>query len=134
MVPPKLNLVPQHRDTEDEDGEAGNASASNVSAHPSSEKRENLRILEALLFAASEPLDEKTLGASLKGGADLPALIEELRSSYQARGVNRRNSCQGRRRTQVRRRLRFWGRGRIRMPVTREVLDAPDHQRGPHVV
>ena len=34
------------------------------------ERPEELRLLEALLFAAGEPLDEKTLGARLPAGVD----------------------------------------------------------------
>ena len=48
----------------------------------------SLRLLEALLFAASEPLDEATLASHLPDGADLAALLEELRDRYSGRGVN----------------------------------------------
>jgi segregation and condensation protein B len=49
---------------------------------------EELRLLEALLFASAEPLDEKTLGARLPQGADVKAALEQLRADYAARGVN----------------------------------------------
>ena len=45
-------------------------------------------MLEALLFAASEPLDEASLLDRLPNGVDLPALLAELAETYQARGVN----------------------------------------------
>jgi segregation and condensation protein B len=48
---------------------------------------EHLRMTEALLFAASEPLDEKALASSLPEGADVPALIAELQRLYDGRGV-----------------------------------------------
>jgi segregation and condensation protein B len=48
----------------------------------------HLRILEALLFAASEPLDEKALASALPAGADIAALIAELKHQYEGRGVN----------------------------------------------
>jgi len=48
---------------------------------------EHLRMTEALLFAASEPLDEKALASSLPEGADVPALIAELQRLYEGRGV-----------------------------------------------
>jgi segregation and condensation protein B len=48
---------------------------------------EHLRMAEALLFAASEPLDEKALSTSLPEGADVPALIAELQRLYEGRGV-----------------------------------------------
>jgi segregation and condensation protein B len=49
---------------------------------------EHLRMLEALLFAASEPLDEAALGRSLPHGAELPTLLSELQQIYEKRGVN----------------------------------------------
>jgi segregation and condensation protein B len=52
------------------------------------ERAEELRILEALLFAAEEPLDEKTLAARLPTGVDLRALLTQLQTEYAARGVN----------------------------------------------
>jgi len=52
------------------------------------ERAEELRILEALLFAAEEPLDEKALAARLPAGIDVRALLLELQADYAARGVN----------------------------------------------
>src|SRR3954454_1992000 len=49
---------------------------------------EELRLLEALLFASAEPLDEKTLAARLPQGADLKGALEQLRGDYAPRGVN----------------------------------------------
>lgn len=48
---------------------------------------QNLRILEAVLFAAAEPLDDKTLAARLPDGVDLDGLLETLRRAYANRGV-----------------------------------------------
>jgi len=52
------------------------------------ERAEELRILEALLFAAEEPLDEKALAARLPTGIDLRALLTQLQKEYASRGVN----------------------------------------------
>jgi len=52
------------------------------------ERAEELRILEALLFAAEEPLDEKTLAARLPADADLRGLLTQLQKDYESRGVN----------------------------------------------
>ena len=49
---------------------------------------EHLRMAEALLFAASEPLDEKALASSLPEGTDVPALLAELQRLYEGRGVS----------------------------------------------
>jgi segregation and condensation protein B len=48
---------------------------------------EHVRMAEALLFAASEPLDERALATSLPEGADVPAILARLQRVYQARGV-----------------------------------------------
>jgi segregation and condensation protein B len=49
---------------------------------------EHLRMVEALLFAAGEPLDAKALSTSLPEGADLQLLLHELQRAYEGRGVN----------------------------------------------
>ncbi len=52
------------------------------------QRAEELRILEALLFAAEEPLDEKTLATRLPEGTDVHALLTQLQQDYAPRGVN----------------------------------------------
>jgi len=52
------------------------------------EAHAHLRMLEALLFAAAEPLDEETLTARLPKEADLKALLSGLQALYEPRGVN----------------------------------------------
>jgi segregation and condensation protein B len=49
---------------------------------------EHLRILEALLFAAEAPLDEKVLAARLPAGTDVTALLKQMQKDYEPRGVN----------------------------------------------
>jgi segregation and condensation protein B len=61
---------------------------SNVARLPSADRREKLRILEALLFAAAEPLDEASLVVHFGKDDDLGALLEELQGLYAGRGVN----------------------------------------------
>jgi segregation and condensation protein B len=53
----------------------------------SEERFETLRFLEAVLFAASEPLSEKVLGQRLPEDADLTGLLQELKEHYANRGV-----------------------------------------------
>jgi segregation and condensation protein B len=52
------------------------------------QRAEELRILEALLFAAEEPLDEKALASRLPSGVDVRALLTQLQQEYASRGVN----------------------------------------------
>jgi len=55
---------------------------------PESANPEHLRMVEALLFAAAEPLDVKALAGQLPEGADVKAVLKELQAQYEKRGVN----------------------------------------------
>src|SRR5882724_5771769 len=48
---------------------------------------QDLRLLEALLFAAAQPLDEATLATRLPEGRDIVGLLAELAETYRNRGV-----------------------------------------------
>ena len=107
MVPPKLTVVP-HRAEPGTPPEAGRVQATergavdaeagahegwrglppNVAQLPSADRRDQLRILEALLFAASEPLAEPFLATHLSSKDDVAALLEELKGFYASRGIN----------------------------------------------
>ena len=52
------------------------------------DRAEELRILEALLFAAAEPLDEKVLASRLPAGTEVRGLLMQLQREYAPRGVN----------------------------------------------
>jgi len=117
MVPPKLTIVPHRPESRPEPGpepvpgpeetrnepagaepavESGEALAHegwrglppNIAQLPSADRREQLRILEALLFAASEPLAEQYLRLHLKSEDDVAALLTELQGFYASRGIN----------------------------------------------
>jgi segregation and condensation protein B len=49
---------------------------------------EELRLLEALLFAADEPLDEAMLARQLPNGVDVKDALARLKAEYAPRGVN----------------------------------------------
>lgn len=51
-------------------------------------RAEQLRLLEALIFAAAEPLGEAALARHLDAGTDLAALLRDLAEGYAGRGVN----------------------------------------------
>ena len=53
-----------------------------------SERAQQLRLVEALLFAAAAPLDEEALARHLDDMADIPELLGELAERYGGRGVN----------------------------------------------
>jgi segregation and condensation protein B len=60
-----------------------------MTAAPETDRHaDELRLLEALLFAAAAPLDEARIAERLPEGSDVPALIDELRDHYAGRGVN----------------------------------------------
>jgi segregation and condensation protein B len=51
-------------------------------------RADQLRLLEALLFAASAPLDDDGIAKRLPPGADVAGLVAELAEHYRSRGVN----------------------------------------------
>jgi len=55
---------------------------------PEARRKPALRLLEAMLFAAGEPLDEATIASRLPEGADIRELLSELSAEYAPRGVN----------------------------------------------
>ena len=50
--------------------------------------REHLRMVEAILFASSEPVSERALADRLPEGIDLESLMRELQQAYSGRGIN----------------------------------------------
>ncbi len=51
-------------------------------------RQEAVRIAEALLFAATEPLDDAEIAKHMAAGVDVRSVLEELREHYTGRGVN----------------------------------------------
>jgi segregation and condensation protein B len=49
---------------------------------------EHLRLIEALLFASAEPLDERMLQSRLPDDVDVSAALAQLKEEYASRGVN----------------------------------------------
>jgi segregation and condensation protein B len=76
----------------DEPAEDERMAAQEVMATEESEqpvqRPEELRLIEALLFAAGEPLDNKTLRERLPEGVDIEASMRLLQAEYAPRGVN----------------------------------------------
>src|SRR5258707_1391847 len=49
---------------------------------------EELRLLEALLFASTEPLDQAALAKRMPDGVDIKSALAQLQADYAMRGVN----------------------------------------------
>jgi segregation and condensation protein B len=79
-------MEPHSGDEREAAGEVADAVA--AASQPAPGLEEKLRIVEALLFAATEPLDVRTLAAQLAPGEDVAALLVILQERYQPRGVN----------------------------------------------
>lgn len=96
MVPPRLTLVANNPDADDARS-ALSAQQTATAIEPSPEmavaslthadRREKLRVVEALLFASSEPLGFADIAKHLPKGEDVDGLIAELQSDYADRGV-----------------------------------------------
>jgi segregation and condensation protein B len=59
-----------------------------VTEHPNMDRDQHLRIVEAMLFAATEPVSLAKLTEFLPSGVDALSLIEDLQLNYANRGVN----------------------------------------------
>ena len=59
-----------------------------MSIAPPEERNQRLRLLEAMLFASADPMDEAALAKHLGEAPDLADLLAELQHLYQHRGVN----------------------------------------------
>ena len=60
----------------------------NESAPPPAARPEELRLLEALLFASREPIDEAALAKQLPDGVNVKQALAALKEEYATRGVN----------------------------------------------
>ena len=59
-----------------------------VASHEPAARSEELRLLEALLFAAGAPLDETSMKRRLPDGVDIKDTLARLQAEYSTRGVN----------------------------------------------
>src|SRR6266481_7638362 len=66
----------------------GNLNPGDLNAADPQARPEELRLLEALLFAASEPLDQAALAKRMPDGVDIKAALAQLQADYASRGVN----------------------------------------------
>lgn len=84
-----LGELPQQEpemDETDEMAEGGEGAV--VTLHPRADRNQHLRIVEALLFAASQPVEQAKLASFLPEGTDLNGLLADLKANYANRGVN----------------------------------------------
>jgi segregation and condensation protein B len=63
-------------------------SGNNITRLPAADRQSQLRMLEALLFAAAEPLSISVLAERLPEGADVEGLLADLVAQYDSHGVN----------------------------------------------
>ncbi|PHR57783.1 MAG: SMC-Scp complex subunit ScpB [Robiginitomaculum sp.] len=59
-----------------------------MSVEPARQSDGQLRMIEALMFAAHEPLDMESIRARMPDGVDCNALLVRMQSEYAERGVN----------------------------------------------
>jgi segregation and condensation protein B len=85
---PKLDEIMIDETDEPLDTEAAAAGHAIVTVHPAMDRDQHLRIIEAMLFAATEPLPIDKLKTFLPEGVDLQLLIDDLQVNYANRGVN----------------------------------------------
>ncbi len=81
-----MDIEPQAETVDDSVTEEEAAPSNVTQLFP--DQAQHLRMLEALLFAAAEPLDQATIEARLPDNIDIPSLLEQLQKVYENRGVN----------------------------------------------
>ncbi len=64
------------------------AEETNAEAIKADQLREACRMAEALLFAASDPLDESDIAKRLPDGVRVTDVLQSLRGQYEQRGIN----------------------------------------------
>jgi segregation and condensation protein B len=78
----------EHAEADMDETDVGMSTPSNVVMHPSAERSEHLRTVEAMLFAAKEPVAADDIAAFLPQGVDVEGLLADLAENYRNRGVN----------------------------------------------
>jgi len=73
---------------ESREAHRGHSLPDDIAMLPSAGRRDDLRIVEARLFATSEPLAEDELATAISADADVRALLDELKAFYAGRGIN----------------------------------------------
>lgn len=86
-VAPKKPRAPRKKKDASEDGEGDDAGPDMTDEEREAAFANAIRMAEALLFAAAEPLDEATLRKRLPKGTRVPAVLAALQDVYRPRGV-----------------------------------------------
>ncbi len=76
------------QDGDRSEGDDAELQSAVVTMHPRADRNQHLRIVEAVLFAAAEPVDVAHLQSFLPEGAEIGKLLADLQANYANRGVN----------------------------------------------
>lgn len=88
MNPRPMMIEPSDTEIEDAFAEISANAENTVARHPMADRAENLRIVEAMLFASAEPLGADSFAQFLPQSTDIAALLSDLAENYANRGVN----------------------------------------------
>jgi segregation and condensation protein B len=83
MAEPAFNLTDNQPTEED-----GVSDVSAPTPHPRANRDQSLRVIEAILFAAPQPLSLAEIASHLPAGTDAAQLLADLQANYANRGVN----------------------------------------------
>ncbi len=75
-------------ETQNDAADVVSTNVASISRHPRAERAEHLRIVEAILFSATEPVPFEKFAGHLPEGADVAGLLADLVENYSNRGVN----------------------------------------------
>ena len=85
---PEVDETPQEGAPEDETLQDLTPDEEGEAIHPAMDRDHMLRVVEALLFAAAEPLSVDAIKKILPSETDVKSLLAELQQFYHGRGVN----------------------------------------------
>jgi segregation and condensation protein B len=74
--------------TDAAEAETANSAEEHRAEFQADDRAQQLRLLEAILFAAAEPLTREAIALRMPKSADLDSLVDELEQIYTGRGVN----------------------------------------------
>jgi segregation and condensation protein B len=88
MMQPQAKLEPMMEDDTETPEQEVTENETVVELHPRMDRDQHLRVVEAMLFAATEPVSIAKMAELLPEGTDIQSLLNDLQENYSNRGVN----------------------------------------------
>jgi segregation and condensation protein B len=83
-----MKLQPNAMPMTEDESQADEGQGATITVHPMVERSQHMRIIEAMLFAASEPVSVESFKEFIPADVDVESLLADLKENYANRGVN----------------------------------------------